>query len=257
MASFNNESTIEAAIDGIMKQTFKDFELILINDGSTDQTKKIMEKMANNNPSIHFINNSVNIGKSLSVNLAVLRSKSEFFAIADGDDIWLPDKLEIQMAILQKEQSIDVLGGQLIRFGDWGHASSPTKLPLVNSEIHEYFKRGVMAINNPTAIIRKSSFLSIGGYRGVVRRVEDFDLFIRMHEKGMVFKNLEDTLVKYRTMSKIQPFAYWIRHELDRQEILWRNSNLFLFLFPFIRLPVVIRDFVRMSLIYFYLRLRK
>jgi glycosyltransferase involved in cell wall biosynthesis len=253
MASHNNEKTIEEAIEGVAKQSYGNFELILIDDGSTDQTRIIMEKLVMESPDIRFMCNSLNIGKPLSINLGVLVSRGEFFAIADADDVWVEDKLEKQIKILQTDRKIDVLGGQLIRFGDWGVSSFPTRLPLSNREIHKLFNRGIMAINNPTAVIRKSAFLSVGGHKGYFRRNEDFDLFLRMHKNGNVFRNMEDTLIKYRTKSKIQPFDYWIKTEIGRQEILISNSNRLIRVFPILKLPFIVKDFMRLGMIFVFL----
>jgi len=257
MACFNNEETVEEAVQAVLKQSYRNFELILIDDGSTDQTGIILDKIAKENSSIRFVRNSRNIGKPLSVNLGVLISSGEYFAIADGDDLWFHDKLERQVGILLSDIEIDVLGGQLIRFGDWGESHHPTKLPLSNFEIHRLFSRGIMAVNNPTAVIRKSAFLSVGGHKGYFRRNEDFDLFLRMYKNGMVFRNMEEILIKYRTKSRIQKWNYWLRTEIGRQEILISNSNRLIRFFPILKLPIIIRDFIRLGIIFIYLRIKE
>lgn len=256
MASYNNEKTVEEAVKAVEQQSYRNFEIILIDDGSTDQTGIIMEKLVAKNSNIRLIRNSSNIGKPLSMNVGVLISVGEYFAIADADDLWLQDKLEKQVRILQVDNKIDVLGGQLVRFGDWGESNYPTKLPNTNLEIHKLFKRGVMAINNPTAVIRKSAFLSVGGHKGYFRRNEDFDLFLRMHKNGNVFKNMDDILIKYRTNGRIQSLNYWIKTEIGKQEILISNSNRLIRIFPFVKAPIIIRDFFRLGIVFFYLWLK-
>lgn len=254
LSSYNNNETIEEAIEAILNQSFKNFELILVNDGSTDLTSGIMKKFADSFNFIHVMNNQVNLGKSMSLNMAALMSSGKYLAIADADDIWNVDKLEIQSRELIINPEIDVVGGQLIRFGEWGTSNLPTSLPLSNLEISRSFRRGKMAINNPTSVIRRESFLRAGGYRGIFRRNEDLDLFLRMHKMGAQFKNLPNVLIRYRTNAPIQSFQYWVKNEFDRWEILLANASRLSRIFPVIFLPRIVRDSIRMVATFFIMK---
>lgn len=256
MSSYNNESTVSDSIKSVLDQIFKDFELILINDGSTDNTGTIMQSFSDNNRNISYHSNNQNIGKSLSFNLGALLARGKYLAIADADDIWLPEKLHKQFCFLVDNAEIDVLGGQLFRFGDWGISGYPTNLPLANNEIRKIFSRSRMAVNNPTVVIRKEVFLSIGGYRGYFRRNEDLDFFIRLNSCDINFANLPDVLLYYRTQSQIQPIKYWIIAEYGRQKILLENTNVFSKLFPVLILTKIILDYCKLFFSYIFLRIK-
>jgi glycosyltransferase involved in cell wall biosynthesis len=257
MCSHNNAATVDAAIQSILNQSFRNYELLLIDDGSTDQTGTIMSHYASRFPGISFLENLKNIGKPLSMNLGVLSARGEYIAIADADDIWLSEKLSRQFDYLLKYPGTDVLGGQLIRFGEWGKSHNPTELPLKNSVISDSFKRGQMAINNPTAVIRKSSFLSAGAHRGYFLRTEDFDLFLRMNKLGFTFANLPEVLIEYRTTSRIQTLRYWSKAEFGKQQILLANSSRLLRVFPLLRLPMILRDLLKLIVAYFKMQIRE
>ena len=254
LSSYNNDETIAEAIEAILNQSFQNFELILVNDGSTDLTSGIMKEFADSFDFVHFINNQINIGKSMSLNMAALMSSGEYLAIADADDIWNVDKLEIQSQELIVNPEIDVVGGQLIRFGEWGISNVPTSLPLSNLEITRSFRKGKMAINNPTSAIRRESFLRVGGYRGYFRRTEDLDLFIRMYKMGAHFKNLPNVLIRYRTNTPIQSFQYWVKAEFGRWEVVIANSSKLSRILPFIFLPRFVRDSIRMVATFFIMK---
>ena len=257
MSSFNNFDTVEMAIKSVLCQNYKDFELILINDGSTDATGSIMAGYAQSYSFVTYFSNNVNIGKPLSINLGVLHARGHYICIADADDIWRGNKLAIQSKVLLENPEIDVLGGQVQRFGLWGKSRIPTSLPLTNLEIHRKFRKGIMAINNPTVAIRTECFLFCGGHRGYFRRNEDFDLFLRMHRLGYNFRNVENILTDYRTKTAIQPLKYWLLAEFGRQEILLANAGKIRRIFPIISLPKIIFDLFRLILIFVVLSLKE
>jgi len=257
MSSFNNSDTIEMAIESVLAQNYKNFEFILINDGSTDDTGSIMRRYAETYSFITFFSNRVNIGKPLSINLGVLMAHGQYICIADADDIWRSNKLLIQFKVLMENPEIDILGGQLLRFGTWGKSNVATSLPLTNMEIHRKFKKGIMGINNPTVAIRTEAFLLCGGHRGYFKRNEDFDLFLRMHKLGFNFRNVENILIDYRTSSMLQPIKYWILVEIGRQEIRLANSSKFTRAFPIIILPRLLMDSIKLIAIYFILKTKE
>ena len=114
-----------------------------------------------------------------------------------------------------------------------------------------------MAINNPTAVIRKSSFLSAGAHRGYFLRTEDFDLFLRMNKLGFTFANLPEVLIEYRTTSRIQTLRYWSKAEFGKQQILLANSSRLLRVFPLLRLPMILRDLLKLIVAYFKMQIRE
>ena len=235
---------------GVLKQDFSDYDLWLISDGANDGTLEKMRSYAAQYSSINLIELQGNIGKPMAMNLAVARALGDYIAIADADDIWIPEKLSKQYNFLVQNPSVDVLGGQIIRFGSWGTANKPTTNPILGNEISRMLSHNRMAMNNPTVVFRRTAFISVGGHRGYMRRNEDLDLFIRMNKNGSKFANLDTVLAMYRTSSPIQDFRYWVRVEFGRQEVILANSNRWIRFLPLIRLPIILFSFVRLTIVY-------
>ena len=250
MCSYNNVRTVDEAIMGVLKQDFSDYDLWLISDGANDGTLEKMRSYAAQYSSINLIELQGNIGKPMAMNLAVARALGDYIAIADADDIWIPEKLSKQYNFLVQNPSVDVLGGQIIRFGSWGTANKPTTNPILGNEISRMLSHNRMAMNNPTVVFRRTAFISVGGHRGYMRRNEDLDLFIRMNKNGSKFANLDTVLAMYRTSSPIQDFRYWVRVEFGRQEVILANSNRWIRFLPLIRLPIILFSFVRLTIVY-------
>lgn len=102
MPAYNAERTIRDSIESILHQSFRDFELIVIDDGSRDGTKEIVEKLAAGDSRIRFLQNEKNSGVSYTRNRAVSLAEGEWIAFLDSDDQWLPEKLEKQLALAEQ-----------------------------------------------------------------------------------------------------------------------------------------------------------
>lgn len=102
MPAYNAEKTIRESIQSIIAQTFIDWELIVIDDGSSDDTADILSELADSDSRIHFLQNEKNSGASYTRNRAVALAKGEWIAFLDSDDLWKPEKLEKQLALCDK-----------------------------------------------------------------------------------------------------------------------------------------------------------
>ncbi len=99
MPAYNSENTIDEAIESVLRQSFKNFELIIVNDYSTDQTLNLIEKWASKDKRIKYYNNIKNSGVSYSRNFAISKALGEWIAFLDSDDIWKSNKLEKQIKV--------------------------------------------------------------------------------------------------------------------------------------------------------------
>ena len=108
MAAFNAEKTIECAVNSVLNQTFDDFELIIIDDCSTDKTAEIVESFAEKDKRVRLLKNKENKGVSLTRKRGLEEAKGEWIAILDSDDAWAPEKLEKQI-VLQKKTNAELL----------------------------------------------------------------------------------------------------------------------------------------------------
>ena len=103
MSVYNDEDNISSSVNSILEQTFKNLELLIINDSSTDSTEKILNKFANSDNRIKIFNNPKNIGLTKSLNILISKSRGEYIARQDSDDVSLPNRLEKQLQFISKK----------------------------------------------------------------------------------------------------------------------------------------------------------
>ena len=116
MSAYNSEKYISESIESILNQTFKDFEFIIINDGSSDNTAKIIQKYAEKDERIRFINSKQNQGIIAALNPGFSMCRGEYIARMDSDDISLPKRFEKQIEYMDKHSECGVLGTSIIIF---------------------------------------------------------------------------------------------------------------------------------------------
>ena len=114
LSTYNDEKTIFNCIKSILNQTYQNFELIIINDCSTDGTREVIQSFSDKR--IIFLENEKNIGRSSSRNKGIAKAKGEFIAIIDGDDIAAPLRLDIQFRYLKNNPKIDLVASNVIFF---------------------------------------------------------------------------------------------------------------------------------------------
>ena len=192
MPVYNVEQYVGLAIESILNQTFRDIELILINDGSTDRTGEIAQSY--HDARIRYISNSRNLGLVASLNLGLEIAGSEIIARMDGDDISMPNRLEKQYQFLFDHQDVGAVGSAVqivdqnsrpIRI--WKFPSDPAML------LWTMIFSNPMA--HPSVVMRKSLVQHVGGYRDYA--AEDIDLWERL-SKVTLITNLPFVLLRIR-----------------------------------------------------------
>lgn len=137
MAAFNEEEYIGTAIESILNQSFKDFELIIVDDGSTDATAEIV--LGFDDPRIVFVKNDENKNQAVRANEGIQMAKGKYIARLDADDIASPNRLKKQVEFLDANSTIDLLGGQIRQIDDERKAIYDyKKLPLSHNELIAY-----------------------------------------------------------------------------------------------------------------------
>ncbi len=190
MPAYNSEQFIAEAIDSILKQTFQDFEFIIINDGSTDNTVNIIKSF--NDDRIVFINNSENNGIAIALNQGLKIAKGQYIARMDSDDIALPNRFEKQVSYMDKHPDVGVLGTQFEFFGEENRITANTE----ELNVLELF--GSCNIGHPTVMIRKELFDKFNlRYNDEYKYCEDYELWSRMLKVTKIV-NLPDVLLRYR-----------------------------------------------------------
>lgn len=194
MAAYNAANFIEKSIRSILCQTFNDFELIIVNDGSTDNTIEIIKSFADER--IKIIENKTNRGLIYTRNLALEYAKGTYLAIQDSDDISTPDRLARQVNVLDQNHNLALIGSKAITIDDQDIILD-RKLDVINGskslKAQLFFENTFV---HSTIMMRISIFREIGGYQ-TYPSAEDYDLFIRISEKYEI-DNLDEYLVYYR-----------------------------------------------------------
>lgn len=191
---FNAEKTVELAIHSILYQTYSHFELIIINDGSTDATLSIIKQFSDSR--IRVFSDGQNKGLTIRLNQAIELSRGIYFARMDADDISFPERFERQVMFLEHNKDVDLLGtGALIFQGDGKVVST---FPV--SEKHtEICRRPWLSfcLVHPSWMGRTAWFRTHRYRLPEVIRAEDQDLLLRTYETSC-FANLTETLLGYR-----------------------------------------------------------
>ncbi len=193
MPVYNGGKYIAEAIESILKQTFTDFELLIINDGSTDNSEDVIKNM--NDPRIRYLKNATNLGLIRTLNIGINESGGKYIARMDQDDVSLPNRLEMQYDFMEKNQNIGISGGWAKTIGE---RSGNVVKKYTNPEDIKANLLFESAFIHPTVIMRKSSIISNKLYFDEnFIHAEDKELW----ERASTFfpmANLNKFLLKYR-----------------------------------------------------------
>jgi glycosyltransferase involved in cell wall biosynthesis len=178
----NRAHYVSLAIQSVLNQTFKDFELLIIDGNSTDDTQKVVEKFSD--PRIHFFKQEKDAGVSAARNFCVSRANGTFVAFLDDDDLWLSKKLERQIQAFSNEP--DEVGAVYFPSGYYirtdGKVAEFNDVPLSGRIYPKILEQNFIG-NCSSVMVRKKSFLDIGGFDGNLRASEDWDMWIRLAKK--------------------------------------------------------------------------
>jgi len=190
---YNGMPYLVKAVESILEQSLKDFDFLIINDGSTDGSKEYLDQLDDNRIKVFH---NPNLGLGATLNIGIELCNTEFLARMDADDISLPTRLEAQLDYLRNHNEVGLLGTQIEYFGESGRKGFSPPLPREHQVIYANLLRGHHAICHPTIMCRTSILREIGGYHtdGIG---EDLDMFLRMGEASKI-ANLEKILFLYR-----------------------------------------------------------
>lgn len=194
MPAYNTGKYIKYAIDSILNQTYSNFEFIIINDCSTDNTEEII--LSYQDKRIRYFKNETNLGNNISRNKGNELAKGKYIAIMDSDDIALPERLELQYNYLEKNKEIGIIGG-FIKFFDtkgaflWSYPGNPN--------YHQSYLLFKNAVGQPTIMFRKDLFKKLKlTYKPECENMGDYELWFRASIHGIKFKILPKLLLYYR-----------------------------------------------------------
>ena len=203
MPVFNGELYLAEAIDSILSQTFTDFELIIVDDGSEDGSAEIIRAYEKRDGRIQFIQLDENVGTADARNSGLWRSNGKYVTMMDCDDVSLPERLELQVDFLESNAEIDAVGASgRAMTEDMTKLLFELKAPTEHWRIVSAYFVGVSFIF-ATIMVRATVIRESGGYRQGKRTVEDRELYWRiLWETRAKFSNLPDFLYLYRQHSQ-------------------------------------------------------
>jgi len=195
MPAYNAGKYIREAVNSVLNQTFSGFELIIINDGSTDNTQEVISSFTD--PRIILINHEVNKGIASALNTGLLHAKSEYIARFDADDLCFPERLAIQFDFLQTHPDYILTGGDAEYISENGeHLFHFKCIGHTNEQISKKINNYCPFIHS-AVMYRKDAVLRAGGYSLYAHNFEDYFLWVRLHRYGK-FYNLRQQLIKVR-----------------------------------------------------------
>ncbi len=194
---------LTVAIESVLNQTFRDFELLLLNDGSTDpDTIATLAAFEKTDDRVRLIHNPENMGLPKTLNRGLTLARHDWVARMDGDDISEPQRFERQLAYLETHPDISILGTALTTFGDQNEVHH-------YAEHHEDIASAMLwwgcCIPHPTVLYRKAVILKAGGYPTDYPNAEDYALWAKLvaHHPDVRFAVVPEVLFNYRvTLSR-------------------------------------------------------
>ncbi|MFH0712277.1 MAG: glycosyltransferase [Candidatus Jorgensenbacteria bacterium] len=200
ITTFRRPTYLRGAIASVLKQDFKNFEVIVVNDDPTDvETDKVISSFSDSR--IIYIKNKKNLGSAKSLNVGLETAKGEYAAILDDDDVWAsPEKLKKQADFLDKNREHVLVGTNMIVVdAGSGKEIIKSRIPAADEELRRLFFK-----NNPFAhssvMFKRKVAVSLGGYDETLPRGKDYDLWLKLAKKGKVAV-LPDYFLKYREAS--------------------------------------------------------
>ena len=194
---YNGEKYLAEAIKSVLDQTYTDFEVVIVNDGSNDTTEKVV--LAFKDERIKYFYQA-NVGLSAARNRALSLSNGEFVAILDQDDLWAPEKLELQVGLMDSKPDVGVVYSAGYTVGGDG--------TILRAERTSRYCRGEITgsllkgnyISCPTVMFRASALKKVGGFRTDLKIAEEYDMYLRL-ARVCKFDFVDKPLARYRVHS--------------------------------------------------------
>lgn len=217
MPAYNAEKYIIEAVESIIKQSYSNWELIIVDDCSTDSTNLVINKFSD--ARIHVYKNCDNKGIAYTTNRAIQLSSGKYLALLDDDDISMPNRLEKQVKLLEDNSDIDVLGGRTIYIDADGKEIGWSPVPRINPKMNKaQLLFGGVSFSNSTAMIRRDF---IGKYHinyvDECCGMQDVRFYMECSKYGNI-SAIEDCLLKYRMHPENETTKYMTIYREKRKK---------------------------------------
>lgn len=220
---YNGEKYVGGTIESILTQSFEDFELLILDDGSTDHTPQILAACARRDPRIRILRHE-NRGVGYTLNRGLMEARGQLLAEIGADDLALPERLAKQVEFLSRNAGHVLVGGylQIIDHND-------TPIGLRRYPTSDRRLRSALALYNPFAspsiMYRRVEALAAGGYSSRFRACEDYDFVLRLAKHGLI-ANIPEPLTAYRLhadATKTTKTLRQLRDTLDIKRVAYRE----------------------------------
>lgn len=196
MSVHNGERFLPMALESILEQSFRDYEFIIVNDGSTDATASMLESYQRADSRVRVLHQE-NRGLVMSLNQGVELARGMYIARMDSDDIAVGDRLERQVREMERCPKVGVIGGAVEVIDAMGRVLGTMRFPTRDVEIKGRLAVGECALCHPAVLMRTDVVRSVGGYRAVAVDAEDYDLWLRIADRYQL-GNLGTVVLRYR-----------------------------------------------------------
>jgi glycosyltransferase involved in cell wall biosynthesis len=179
--TYNRANTIRKAAESVLEQTYKDIELIIVDDGSTDNTDEVLKEIQKNDKRVIVCKHDHNRGACAARNTGILNSKGDYIAFQDSDDIWMKEKIEKQMEVMERE-NVDVCfcQAEVIKYG------RKELVPVIFEPGVQEKIETVFTISTQTLLFKRDIFFN-NMFDERIPRLQDFDLMVRVARKNKLF----------------------------------------------------------------------
>lgn len=215
---YNGEKTIKITINSVLNQTFPDFELIVVNDGSQDSTLAAVNEIQDARIRVFSFPNS---GVSASRNRGLAEAKGEFISFLDADDLWTPDKLEAQLKALQENPQAAVAYSWSDWVDEWGQFLRAGGHITVNGNAYEKLLVRDFVESGSNPLIRRQALDEVGDFDQSVTPAEDWDMWLRLAAR-YEFVAVPSSQILYRISPNSASFNVW-KMEAGSLQVIERN----------------------------------
>lgn len=198
MPVYNGMPFLKQATKSILEQTYKNFEFIIIDDSSTDNTFQYLNRLKDKR--IKLIKNKKNLGLAASLNIGLKIAKGNYIARMDADDVSLPNRFEEQIKFMTQNPSIDLCGTWVDLIDEKGMKIGEKKYPIKSDQVKNAIT-WYTAVVHPTYMAKNSFFKKLGGYRLNFDFAEDYDLLARA-KNNFKIANIPQKLLLWRLQNK-------------------------------------------------------
>lgn len=228
MPVYNAATYLREAIESVLNQTYRDFEFIIINDGSTDNSEEIIKSYTD--PRIVYLKNEKNSKLIYTLNRGIDEAKGVYIARMDADDICRPERFHLQKAMLDNEPSLSVVASVIKQINEKGGVAK--EWPLDKKTVTWQAIRKKMPVEDciahPSVMIR-SQVLKEFRYKKYQKNIEDYDLWLRLLNRGHRIGKVPLELLDYRVHSAsvtgtiLRKSNFFFKHAAMKRKLLWHE----------------------------------